>query len=77
MFDLSDRVAVVSGAAQGMGQATAIALAEVGADVALIDRNVDGAEETAATCREAGARTLVAGTNVSDPDAIAELFPAV
>ena len=77
MFDLTGRVAVVSGAAQGMGQATAIALAEAGADVALIDRNIDGAEATAATCREAGARTLVAGTNVSDPDAIAELFRQV
>lgn len=77
MFDLTGRVAVVSGAAQGMGQATAIALSEAGANVALIDRNIDGAEATAATCREAGARTLVAGTNVSDPDAIADLFRQV
>ncbi len=77
MFDLTGRVAVVSGAAQGMGQATAIALAEVGADVALVDRNRDGAEATAATCREAGARTLVTNTNVSDPDAIADLFRRV
>lgn len=77
MFDLTGRVAIVSGVAQGMGQATAIALAEAGANVALIDRNIDGAEATAAICREAGARTFVAGTNVSDPDAIAELFRQV
>lgn len=77
MFDLTGRVAIVSGVAQGMGRATAIALAEAGANVALIDRNIDGAEATAAICREAGARTFVAGTNVSDPDAIAELFRQV
>lgn len=77
MFDLSGKVAVVSGAAQGLGQATALAMAKSGADVALLDRNVDGAEATAAACREAGARTLVAGTDVSDPNAIAEVFSQV
>ena len=46
MFDLSGKVAVVSGAAQGLGQATAIALAEHGADVVLVDRNLAGAEAT-------------------------------
>lgn len=77
MFDLSGRVAVVSGAAQGMGQATAIALAESGASVVLVDRNINGAEATAATCQGAGAKTLVAGTNVSDPAAISALFSQV
>lgn len=77
LFDLTDRVAVVSGAAQGMGQATALALAQYGAHVALIDRNVAGAEATAERVRALGRRTLVAGTNVSDPDAIAELFRRV
>jgi len=77
MFDLTGKVAVVSGAAQGMGQATAIAVAECGADVALVDRNVDGAEFTAEQIRSLGRKVLVAGTNVSDPDAIAELFRQV
>ena len=77
MFNLSGKVAVVSGAAQGMGQATAIATAEAGADVVVVDRNLDGAEATAATCREVGAKTLVAGTDVSSPEAIAELFSLV
>jgi NAD(P)-dependent dehydrogenase (short-subunit alcohol dehydrogenase family) len=77
MFDLSGKVAVVSGAAQGMGQATAIAVAECGADVVLVDRNVDGAEITAEQIRSLGRKVLVAGTNVSDPNAIAELFQRV
>ena len=74
MFDLFGKVAVVSGAAQGLGQATAIALAEHGADVVLVDRNLQGAEATGDTIKALGRRVLVADTNVSDPDAIAELF---
>ena len=77
MFDLSGKVAVVTGAAQGMGQATAIAVAEAGADVVLVDRNLAGAELTAEQVRAAGRRALVTSTDVSCPDAIAELFRQV
>lgn len=77
MFDLSGRVAVVSGAAQGMGQATAIAVAGQGADVVLVDRNRAGAEATAETVRKLGRKVMVTDTNVSEPDAIAELFRRV
>lgn len=77
LFDLSGKVAVVSGAAQGMGQATTVAVAEAGADVALVDRNLEGAEVTAETIRSLGRRVLVSDANVSDPDAIAELFRKV
>lgn len=77
MFSLSKKVAVVSGAAQGMGQATALALAEHGADVVLVDRNVAGAEATAEQIRQLGCKTYVAQTDVSNPTAIAELFKQV
>lgn len=77
LFSLLDRVAVVSGAAQGLGRATALALAEHGADCVLVDRNQAGAEATAAEIQSLGRRTLVASTNVSDPTAIAELFREV
>jgi len=73
-FDLTGRVAVVSGAAQGIGQATAIAVAEAGADVMLVDRNLAGAEATAEQIRRLGRRALASSCNVSDPFAIAELF---
>ncbi len=76
-FDLSGKVAVVSGAAQGLGQATALAVAQCGADVALIDRNIEGAEATAQQIRSLGRKVSVSGTNVSDPDAIAELFQMI
>lgn len=77
LFSLLDRVAVVSGAAQGLGRATALALAEHGANCVLVDRNHAGAEATAAEIQRLGRRTLVASTDVSDPAAIAELFREV
>ena len=76
-FDMTGRVAVVSGAAQGLGRATALALAEAGSDVVLVDRNRDGAEATAAMIRGFGRRTAVHDTDVSDPTAIAEFFRSV
>jgi NAD(P)-dependent dehydrogenase (short-subunit alcohol dehydrogenase family) len=77
MFDLSGRIAVVSGAAQGIGQAVALALAEFGADVVLVDRNLPGAEATGARIRASGRRVLCSACDTSDPAQIAELFRAV
>jgi NAD(P)-dependent dehydrogenase (short-subunit alcohol dehydrogenase family) len=77
MFDLSGKVAVVSGAAQGMGQATALAVAEAGADVMLVDRNLAGAEATMAEIQSLGRKSAVSDCNVSDPVSIAELFQRV
>jgi NAD(P)-dependent dehydrogenase (short-subunit alcohol dehydrogenase family) len=77
LFDLAGKVSVVSGAAQGLGQATAYAVAAAGSDVVLVDRNLTGAEATAASIRDMGRRTLVRQTNTSDPDEIAALFQQV
>ena len=77
LFSLAGRVAVVSGAAQGLGQATAFALAQHGADMVLVDRNLAGAEATGERIRALGRRTLVTSTDVSDPLAITELFQQV
>jgi NAD(P)-dependent dehydrogenase (short-subunit alcohol dehydrogenase family) len=48
MFDLTDRLALVVGAASGIGRAGAVALAAFGAKVVCADVNVEGAEQTAA-----------------------------
>ena len=47
LFDLSGRTAVVVGAGSGLGQASAIGLADAGAHVVVADLNLAGAEETA------------------------------
>lgn len=54
MFSISlgGKVALVTGAASGIGRATAVALAQAGADVALVDRDASGLEETAALLKE-------------------------
>jgi len=53
-FRLDGKFAVVTGAAQGIGRAIAIAFAEYGADLAICDRKVEGMEETAAAVRATG-----------------------
>ena len=62
-FDLSGRVAVVTGANTGIGQAIAIALAQAGADVALVGRTP--AEDTAAAIRDLGRRALIVSADLS------------
>ena len=74
LFDLHGKVAVVSGAAQGLGKATALALAGAGANVVLVDRNISGLESTADLIKASGRKGLISVTNVSDPSAISELF---
>jgi NAD(P)-dependent dehydrogenase (short-subunit alcohol dehydrogenase family) len=61
------RVAVVTGAASGIGQATAIRLGADGAVVAALDVNVDGARATAATIVDAGGSAEAYRCDVTDP----------
>jgi gluconate 5-dehydrogenase len=74
MFDLNGRVALVTGAAQGLGRAMALALAEAGADTFLADRNEDGVRQTADAVKRAGRRAIAHRCDVSDPEQIRDLF---
>ena len=77
LFDLSGRVAVVSGAASGLGRAMSVALAEHGADVVLLDLNEAGLAQTSATIRALGRRTQSATCDISQPEQIRSLFESV
>ena len=73
-FDLSGRVAVVTGAASGMGRAAAIALSQHGADVLLVDRNAEGLARTAEVVVGHGRRAAAVVGDTSDPVSIRSLF---
>ncbi len=76
MFDLSGRVAIVTGASSGLGVAFARGLAEAGADLALGARRVERLEQTADLVRDAGRKVLTLATDVSDPDQCQALVDA-
>lgn len=64
---LAGRIAIVTGAAsrRGIGRATALAMAEEGADVVVADRDLGGAEETAAEVAALGRRSLAVAVDVT------------
>jgi NAD(P)-dependent dehydrogenase (short-subunit alcohol dehydrogenase family) len=73
-FDLTGRVALVSGAASGLGKAMALALAQHGADLVLADRNAAGLEKTAEEITHLGRRVVPVPCDVSEPEPIRGLF---
>ena len=74
MAESNGRVAVVTGAGTGIGKASALALLADGYSVALAGRRVAPLEETVAEAGEDGERTIVASTDVGDPDSVKALF---
>ncbi len=73
MEKLKGRVAVITGAASGIGRATSIALAERGCDIALVDIDSQGLEESAALVRTAGTRVSTHLADVSDKEHMQQL----
>ncbi|MCX4093566.1 SDR family oxidoreductase [Nocardia sp. alder85J] len=72
-FRVDGRVAVVTGAGRGIGAATALALAEAGADVAIAARTAEQLEEVAGKIRALGRRVVTVAADLSDLDAVAGL----
>ena len=72
-----DKVAVVTGAASGMGAATATLLADEGARVAALDINEEPVQALAATIAAAGHSVHAWRLDVADGDAVARVIPAI
>lgn len=67
MFSLKDKVALVTGASQGIGRATALALAENGARVAIAARNAEKLASLASEIAQTGGEALPITMDVADP----------
>ncbi|TCK19704.1 short subunit dehydrogenase [Ancylobacter aquaticus] len=77
MYNLDGRVAVITGRAVGIGRGIATRLAQEGCDVAVLDLDLAGAQETAAMVQVTGRRALVLAVDVADADAVATAMDQV
>lgn len=72
-FRVEGKAAVVTGAGRGIGAASAVALAQAGADVVVSSRTEDQLRKVAAEIEAAGRRALVVPADLSDPEETAAL----
>ncbi len=77
MGRLSGKVAVVTGAAQGIGGASAFRMGEAGAAVVVADVNLEAAERNVAAIRSAGGEAIAVFVDVTDDASIEALFATV
>ena len=71
---LARQVAVITGGGSGIGAATARAMAKEGAEVAILDRDLDAAK---AVVKKIGAKSLAVACDVTDPKSVRAAFDAV
>ena len=74
---LKDKVSIITGAAQGIGLATAEKFAREGAIVIVCDLRQPGVDAAVARCRELGAQAVGYAVNVTDRDAVDAMVGAV
>jgi 3-oxoacyl-[acyl-carrier protein] reductase len=77
MFDLTGKVALVTGASQGIGRATALALLGAGAHVALAARNAEKLAAIVAEVTAVGAQALAVPMDVADAEQVKAGFKRV
>lgn len=73
LFDLSGRVALITGGGSGLGRAIGLGFARFGADVAVVDRDAARADEVATEIRRVGRRAEVIPTDVTDWEQVAAM----
>lgn len=76
LFELSGKVALVTGSGRGLGRTLAIGLAQAGAAVVTCSRTLDQAESAAAEIRDTGGRAVAVHADTADPASAAALVAA-
>ncbi|MGV8854969.1 MAG: SDR family NAD(P)-dependent oxidoreductase [Devosia sp.] len=77
MRRLEGKLAVVTGAANGIGRASALRFAAEGANLAIVDLEAEGLEVTAEKAREAGAKVLAITANCAQEDVVVDVFKRI
>jgi len=77
MFNLTGKVAIVTGGSRGIGEAIARALAAQGAEVVICSRKMEGLEPVAASINEAGGKCTAIACHTGNMEMIAALFKEV
>jgi len=77
MITLNNRIALITGAAQGIGREIALNFARAGADVVIADSKFEGAQEVAGEVEAMGRKALPVSCNVTDIQQINEMVNAV
>lgn len=74
LFDLTGKVALITGASRGIGEAIATTLADYGAEVIVTSRKIDGCQAVADKINAAGGKAHARACHIGDMDQIAETF---
>jgi NAD(P)-dependent dehydrogenase (short-subunit alcohol dehydrogenase family) len=72
-YDLTDRVAIITGGSRGIGRAMAVAFAEVGAKVVVASRKQEGVDTVAAEIESRGGTALAIATHIGQEESVAAL----
>ena len=73
-MELQDKVIVITGGGRGLGRAMALSVATKGAKLALVDLDQQGLDETIGLCMDLGVEARGYIANISEEDAVVELF---
>ncbi|MGH1472728.1 MAG: SDR family oxidoreductase [Cellvibrionaceae bacterium] len=77
LFDLTGKIALVTGASRGIGEAIALTLADYGAQVIVTSRKIDGCQAVADKINAAGGKGQAMACHIGDMDQIVETIAAV
>ena len=73
LFDLNNKVAIVTGGADGIGKATALLLAEAGAHIVIADLNAEKAQKLVEELEKKGTKSLAVQCNILEDQSLVEL----